>query len=91
MRALAAEARVAEAMQRTPVVNVGDTIVNVPEQAPPVVQVAPSTAEVRVDVAAPIVNVTAPDTQNVNIVGLPPMRAQVNRDRNGRVSSVTEG
>lgn len=59
-------------------------IVNVQASAPVVIP-AP---EVRVDVPATVVNV--PTTQDVRIVGLPPLKAKVNRDRTGRIDSIEE-
>lgn len=83
------EVTVPEMRQEAPIVNVTvpETVVNVEA---PVIQVHP--ADVRIEpAAAPIVNVTVPDTQNVNIVGLPPLRAQVKRDKQGRISEVIDG
>jgi hypothetical protein len=83
------EVTVPEMRQEAPIVNVTvpETVVNVEA---PVIQVHP--ADVRIEpAAAPVVNVTVPDTQNVNIVGLPPLRAQVKRDKQGRISEVIDG
>ena len=75
--------------QEAPVVNVTVPSPDIRVDAP-IVNV--TTPEIRVDLPdlTPIINVAPSTVQDVNIVGLPPMRAKVKRDVNGRISEVTD-
>lgn len=83
------EVRVPE--QQVPVVNV---TVDVPEQPAPLVRVSvPQQPAPQVTVQPTAVNVTnqVPTLQDIRIVSMPPIDAEVERDVRGRIVKVREG
>lgn len=94
-RAVIAEARASDAIEASTaalraIAENGPATVHVAAAPAPVVNV--TTPEVRVDVAAaqPSVVVNVPTEQVVHIASLPPMKAKVKRDRQGRIDAIED-